>query len=190
MFMLMQYVLDCILLVIFFFKQKTAYEMRISDWSSDVCSSDLASAQDQNAHAIGKRTERRCRLAHLQATDDLLQLLRKLAQPQRVIGHNLGIELLGHRFGGAAAAAPGGGVERFHTGRGLRLCRARREGNSDLLHVENSLARIASDLALVDQCNEHDAARNLDRTAKAARIHGTNGRSEEQPAEHQTIMRT
>src|SRR3546814_11988472 len=37
--------------VFFFFKQKTAYEMRISDWSSDVCSSDLqarvgVSAQD------------------------------------------------------------------------------------------------------------------------------------------------
>src|SRR3546814_6185299 len=31
----------CILIVYFFFKQKTAYEMRISDWSSDVCSSDL-----------------------------------------------------------------------------------------------------------------------------------------------------
>src|SRR3546814_21187018 len=30
--------------VFFFFKQKTAYEMRISDWSSDVCSSDLATA--------------------------------------------------------------------------------------------------------------------------------------------------
>src|SRR3546814_20812875 len=29
----------------FFFKQKTAYEMRISDWSSDVCSSDLAPPQ-------------------------------------------------------------------------------------------------------------------------------------------------
>src|SRR3546814_6388494 len=29
------------MLLIFFFKQKTAYEMRISDWSSDVCSSDL-----------------------------------------------------------------------------------------------------------------------------------------------------
>src|SRR3546814_8976821 len=28
---------------VFFFKQKTAYEMRISDWSSDVCSSDLRS---------------------------------------------------------------------------------------------------------------------------------------------------
>src|SRR3546814_1243571 len=30
--------------VFFFFKQKTAYEMRISDWSSDVCSSDLSEA--------------------------------------------------------------------------------------------------------------------------------------------------
>src|SRR3546814_4703397 len=29
---------------VFFFKQKTAYEMRISDWSSDVCSSDLTAA--------------------------------------------------------------------------------------------------------------------------------------------------
>src|SRR3546814_7939631 len=29
----------------FFFKQKTAYEMRISDWSSDVCSSDLVIAE-------------------------------------------------------------------------------------------------------------------------------------------------
>src|SRR3546814_16933460 len=32
----------------FFFKQKTAYEMRISDWSSDVCSSDLIFAQASN----------------------------------------------------------------------------------------------------------------------------------------------
>src|SRR3546814_6868600 len=33
--------LECV----FFFKQKTAYEMRISDWSSDVCSSDLGHAR-------------------------------------------------------------------------------------------------------------------------------------------------
>src|SRR3546814_11329156 len=32
----------------FFFKQKTAYEMRISDWSSDVCSSDLSLAEAVN----------------------------------------------------------------------------------------------------------------------------------------------
>src|SRR3546814_7943425 len=39
--------------VFFFFKQKTAYEMRISDWSSDVCSSDLR----QSFGAVGmKRT--------------------------------------------------------------------------------------------------------------------------------------
>src|SRR3546814_8926231 len=33
--------LCCCMLFIFFYKQKTAYEVRISDWSSDVCSSDL-----------------------------------------------------------------------------------------------------------------------------------------------------
>src|SRR3546814_10574021 len=33
--------------VVFFFKQKTAYEMRISDWSSDVCSSDLQDVWNQ-----------------------------------------------------------------------------------------------------------------------------------------------
>src|SRR3546814_4729405 len=33
-----------VFLFFFFFKQKTAYEMRISDWSSDVCSSDLRPA--------------------------------------------------------------------------------------------------------------------------------------------------
>src|SRR3546814_17771037 len=38
----------------FFFKQKTAYEMRISDWSSDVCSSDLYSGS-----AFGKYRRRR-----------------------------------------------------------------------------------------------------------------------------------
>src|SRR3546814_2727866 len=36
----------CVFLV-FFFKQKTAYEMRISDWSSDVCSSDLDPCDDR-----------------------------------------------------------------------------------------------------------------------------------------------
>src|SRR3546814_6614845 len=36
--------------VCFFFKQKTAYEMRISDWSSDVCSSDLQLVKTQLLH--------------------------------------------------------------------------------------------------------------------------------------------
>src|SRR3546814_8639716 len=36
----------------FFFKQKTAYEMRISDWSSDVCSSDLAQLGHETVRRI------------------------------------------------------------------------------------------------------------------------------------------
>src|SRR3546814_1777238 len=36
---------------VFFFKQKTAYEVRISDWSSDVCSSDLVGLFDHLAHS-------------------------------------------------------------------------------------------------------------------------------------------
>src|SRR3546814_5077704 len=35
-------------MIVFFFKQKTAYEMRISDWSSDVCSSDLLFGQQES----------------------------------------------------------------------------------------------------------------------------------------------
>src|SRR3546814_4332782 len=42
---LLDYTINCLCILVvstfFFFKQKTAYEMRISDWSSDVCSSDL-----------------------------------------------------------------------------------------------------------------------------------------------------
>src|SRR3546814_5001050 len=69
----------------FFFKQKTAYEMRISDWSSDVCSSDLAAelgkdglqeSQFQRRGACSRaRTGifvRHCRHWHLRR----LQLLR------------------------------------------------------------------------------------------------------------------
>src|SRR3546814_4961629 len=43
--------------VFFFFKQKTAYELRISDWSSDVCSSDLLDAAqgDVRAHPASLR---------------------------------------------------------------------------------------------------------------------------------------
>src|SRR3546814_5439101 len=46
------------LFLLFFFKQKTAYEMRISDWSSDVCSSDLPMALQQH-HANRRPPVRR-----------------------------------------------------------------------------------------------------------------------------------
>src|SRR3546814_11091797 len=55
---------------VFFFKQKTAYEMRISDWSSDVCSSDLKAAPgfvnqasfDAGALTIGEDVIHRARV--------------------------------------------------------------------------------------------------------------------------------
>src|SRR3546814_5304929 len=41
-------------IIVFFFKQKTAYDMRISDWSSDVCSSDLLDHAVADVDALRK----------------------------------------------------------------------------------------------------------------------------------------
>src|SRR3546814_9473294 len=49
----MDYGLNLNVLSCFFFKQKTAYEMRISDWSSDVCSSDLLTENPDEAVDAG-----------------------------------------------------------------------------------------------------------------------------------------
>src|SRR3546814_2326354 len=48
--------------VVFFFKQKTAYEMRISDWSSDVCSSDLRRPTNPERPRTAPGLPRRLRL--------------------------------------------------------------------------------------------------------------------------------
>src|SRR3546814_17379572 len=55
----------------FFFKQKTAYEMRISDWSSDVCSSDLLAA--------ARRTHDAQELLAVDVERDVAQRLERLA---------------------------------------------------------------------------------------------------------------
>src|SRR3546814_8489991 len=47
--------------VFFFFKQNTAYEMRISDWSSDVCSSDLLSS---SVNEISSQVARSAQIAN------------------------------------------------------------------------------------------------------------------------------
>src|SRR3546814_20033845 len=61
----------------FFFKQKTAYEMRISDWSSDVCSSDLPLGQA-------------CRLEGLGEPLGAERRLRRMLQDYRIAGHQRG----------------------------------------------------------------------------------------------------
>src|SRR3546814_10235078 len=50
-----------VLCCLFFFKQKTAYEMRISDWSSDVCSSDLRQSVGPCRDAARRRSRARAR---------------------------------------------------------------------------------------------------------------------------------
>src|SRR3546814_9349448 len=77
-------VLVCIsgLVFIFFFKQKTAYEMRISDWSSDVCSSDL-SENTLSFESDG------------QAVDALEAVLEKAVQGQMISDVALGAFLSG-----------------------------------------------------------------------------------------------
>src|SRR3546814_7311578 len=69
------YPLCCVYFFVFFFKQKTAYEMRISDWSSDVCSSDLI------ARAVGI-AETSCNGRH----DDDGSLTRLLQQRDGLLG--------------------------------------------------------------------------------------------------------
>src|SRR3546814_6939692 len=68
-------------LVFFFVKHKTAYEMRISDWSSDVCSSDLRRVPVQVSSGEGGEND---------AQDLPLALARRRARAARRGGHSLG----------------------------------------------------------------------------------------------------
>src|SRR3546814_8528702 len=69
-------IIDLYVVLFFFFKQKTAYEMRISDWSSDVCSSDLvAPTSSPSAHASGLRVRGATDLPD--ATAKLIRQLRR-----------------------------------------------------------------------------------------------------------------
>src|SRR3546814_7935182 len=74
----------------FFFKQKTAYEMRISDWSSDVCSSDLTKNVKQ---VVGVKHDR----------DTIVRTVLNESVGDDVAGH---LELVG-----IASKAAGGAVE-------------------------------------------------------------------------------
>src|SRR3546814_9205019 len=83
------------MLFFFFFKQKTAYEMRISDWSSDVCSSDL-----REFELVVSRVERHEQVEHLvehflRAPVGPVDLVdhdnRAQAQRQRLAGDELGL---------------------------------------------------------------------------------------------------
>src|SRR3546814_2611569 len=69
-------------LLFFFFKQKTAYEMRISDWSSDVCSSDLTLALPAGTYDIAAplRVQRRLTIAGAKDAKPVLRVASGLAR--------------------------------------------------------------------------------------------------------------
>src|SRR3546814_14335083 len=100
-------IIYCCYLLFFFFKQKTAYEMRISDWSSDVCSSDLrqAAADRRRANGDGHRCARREGLCHRHA--GALEAAPGTGQPARG----------GRRLPGDQAYAGPRGVRRTRTRR-------------------------------------------------------------------------
>src|SRR3546814_7713141 len=62
----------------FFFKQKTAYEMRISDWSSDVCSSDLCRLQNDLCPTLISRIEMLVRIGPFRQFQAVRDDLRRL----------------------------------------------------------------------------------------------------------------
>src|SRR3546814_3413982 len=80
------------MLFFFFFKQKTAYEMRISDWSSDVCSSDLVriGGETTNKLSDSRRTElRRGTIGFVYQYHHLLpefSALENIVLPQMIAG--------------------------------------------------------------------------------------------------------
>src|SRR3546814_3791464 len=90
---------------VFFFKQKTAYEMRISDWSSDVCSSDLPhnavvimamiATQKRRQSLVDALYEFQCRAARLDAPERL-QAAAAMDDERRLVLHL--VQLRQHRM--------------------------------------------------------------------------------------------
>src|SRR3546814_2339065 len=98
-----------VLLCFFFFKQKTAYEMRISDWSSDVCSSDLVilKAPLPNPPLPSQGREQRARGFRRSYKEGRRSVLRLLQRPALVHGDVVGLVALDLVLGIVLAAVPG-----------------------------------------------------------------------------------
>src|SRR3546814_3424676 len=115
----------------FFFKQKTAYEMRISDWSSDVCSSDLIALLDGDVLALGDQVLARLLVLRLRHHDNAALGLVVLAElhaagdlaDNRVVLRLAGLEQLRHPRQAAGDVARLGGFPRNQIGRAA--CRER-----------------------------------------------------------------
>src|SRR3546814_10453159 len=88
-----------------FFKQKTAYEMRISDWSSDVCSSDLVQHEEVQLVADDRPAERRAvLLGELLGLEAAILLDRRRLAPGlgRAVPEEAAPEFVGAQIGRAS----------------------------------------------------------------------------------------
>src|SRR3546814_1147260 len=74
----------------FFFKQKTAYEMRISDWSSDVCSSDLRRGHGRHAPALALLKQNSPAAAKLAPEAAAILVFPKIVKGGLIIGGQYG----------------------------------------------------------------------------------------------------
>src|SRR3546814_4284493 len=97
-------------LFFFFFKQKTAYEMRISDWSSDVCSSDLLEKLLQVGPLVGVQIDPGGDLGAADRTREGFQdrpgLLSDFAFPHQIPAHDTFGRLCGDPLVQDAVEAP------------------------------------------------------------------------------------
>src|SRR3546814_8997338 len=121
---------------VFFFKQKTAYDMRISDWSSDVCSSDLT------APTSGSGTGSSARAAGQTRFSRPLRSRRGLRAPDLVAAGDMAV-LVAHR-GCAVGGEEDRAVEVDHVAE-LPEHERRRRGQARAAHVadHHPLAKLA-----------------------------------------------
>src|SRR3546814_17030524 len=91
----------------FFFKQKTAYEMRISDWSSDVCSSDLW-GYNENAAKLGLGVVTLLYDPYFRVVARGVENIPARGPVLLIANHSGQLPLAGVLFGGATAINPDG----------------------------------------------------------------------------------
>src|SRR3546814_209734 len=208
----------CIYVVFFFFKQKTAYEVRISDWSSDVVSSDLVFAamiaralDDRDGAGIAHRealagTAGRVQIAtggavqagiaHDRGVARNITRAGRRAQHQPTAGHALADAIVGIADQFHAQAA---GIEGAETlpGRTAQIHLHRRRLHAEVAPTPGDVARDAGTNGAVvigDRVTHFGAAAIVDRAAQIieqtlAQRAGIARTSEEHTSELQSLMR-
>src|SRR3546814_7228359 len=167
------------MIVLFFFKQKTAYEMRISDWSSDVCSSDLGAHLPpvrRQTHNVGDGA----RLVRIGEQDRAAEHPRRPWQQahDRLADYRLaGPGFADQRHRAAAADLERHAVDRHPA--------AFRQVKPDPEIVEAQQRRDA----LVHSLPTRPFRRGPATPPPVARGDSPSGRSEEHPSEPQSLMR-